>query len=163
MREKFSEQIRNILGGERVLYCYQCGTCTAGCPSAWITQTYNPRQFILKALLGLRDAVVKDEKLWLCTTCHTCSERCPQDVHVDEALVVMRNIAVKEGKVPHAIKELARFVAETGRVVATTDGVNFLREKVALEPVKEIDSSDLPKILRKTGLGEVIGLKEAEE
>lgn len=156
MEENFSKEIKEILGGEKVNYCYQCGTCTASCPSARFTKIYNPRQFILKALLNMKEKVLNDENLWKCTTCHTCGEECPQEVHVDSALTVMRTIAVKEGYCPESFLQLAKFVAETGRTVQIGEGVNFLREKVGLSPLEIIDSSDYLKIMKKTGLYEIV-------
>lgn len=159
MQKKFKDEIKAILGGERVNYCYQCGTCTACCPSARFSKIYNPRQFILKALLGMKENILNDKNLWLCTTCHTCGEECPQKVKVDSALVVMRTIAVREGYVPESFCIIAKTVADTGRTVQSGEGVDFLREKVGLKPLNKTNNEDVIKIMKKTGLYEILEKK----
>ena len=49
--------------------CYQCGTCTASCPSA-PRSSYRIRKFVRRALLGLEEESLVDPDLWLCTTCY---------------------------------------------------------------------------------------------
>ncbi|MHA1535812.1 MAG: 4Fe-4S dicluster domain-containing protein, partial [Promethearchaeota archaeon] len=62
-------------------YCYQCSTCSGGCPIALITNgKYNPRKIIEEAILGLHDKLIEsqDPNPWLCSTCQKCVELCPQ-------------------------------------------------------------------------------------
>lgn len=159
MQKKFKEEIKDIFGGESINYCYQCGICTASCPSNRFSKIYNPRQYILKALLGMKEDIINDKNLWVCTTCHTCSEACPQKVKVIEGLMAIRTIAVKEGYVPESFCIIAKTVIDTGRTVQIGDGVNFLREKVGLKPLSSINSDDIIKIMKKTGLYEIIEKK----
>ena len=52
-------------------YCYQCSTCSGGCPVALITKgKYNPRKIIEEAILGLQEKLVEKQKpnSWLCLT-----------------------------------------------------------------------------------------------
>ncbi len=56
---------RNVLlkmhGALSLSYCYQCGTCSGGCPVAKETNgKYNPRRIIEKSLLGMKDKLIKD-------------------------------------------------------------------------------------------------------
>ena len=45
-------------------YCYQCSTCSGGCPIALITNgEYNPRKIIEEAILGLEEKLVENETL----------------------------------------------------------------------------------------------------
>ncbi|MGA7797039.1 MAG: 4Fe-4S dicluster domain-containing protein, partial [Methanoregula sp.] len=59
--------------------CYQCGTCTGSCPSA-PRSTYRIRKFMRRAVLGLENEALNDPDLWLCTTCYSCTDRCPRDI-----------------------------------------------------------------------------------
>jgi L-lactate utilization protein LutB len=79
---------------EELLYeCYECARCTGSCPAALAVDGFNPRNFLLTCLrLGL-DAVVSDEKLWCCTTCHVCEDRCPQMLDVTDLLMTLMNEA----------------------------------------------------------------------
>ena len=68
-------------GLETVKHCFQCGTCSGGCPSGRRTP-YKVRQIVRKCLLGLKEEVITDDALWMCTTCYTCQERCPRSVTI---------------------------------------------------------------------------------
>ena len=52
--------------------CYQCARCTGSCPAVMVTdKAIGPREMLLRCLdLGHR-AVVEDEGLWYCATCHS--------------------------------------------------------------------------------------------
>lgn len=152
---KFREEIKNILGGERVSYCFQCGICTGFCPSARFSKTYNPRKIILRSLLGMKEFVTKDKWLWLCTNCYSCEEFCPQNVHIGSALIAVKNIAAEEGNIPPRFIENAKILEKSGRI-ASLMGVDRLRNKVGLKPIEELDSSDLLKIMKKSGFDKLI-------
>ena len=77
---KFKYELSKVQGSEKILQCFQCGTCTSDCPIAKFSDTYRPRQIIRMAQLGLKERVLKSETLWLCASCFTCTDRCPQDI-----------------------------------------------------------------------------------
>ena len=76
--------------------CYQCGKCTAGCPTA-SEMDYPPHQIIRGVQLGMRDVVLSSRTIWLCAACETCSTRCPQDVDPAGVMDALRRIAYTEG------------------------------------------------------------------
>jgi heterodisulfide reductase subunit C len=94
----FKNEILNEPGGEHLTACYQCSTCTLGCPISEIIPSYNPRKTIQMSLLGMRNEVLTDPDLWICAICQTCTARCPQNVVVGDVLAVIRRIAEKEAK-----------------------------------------------------------------
>ena len=65
--------------------CFQCGTCTGGCPSGRRT-AIRTRKIIRNALLNM-DEVLNDIDIWLCTTCYTCFERCPRSVPITDIII----------------------------------------------------------------------------
>jgi len=83
-------------GADRIRTCIQCGTCSSVCPSGRRT-AFRTRELMRKALLGLKDEVLSSPDLWLCATCLTCLERCPRQIKVTDAIIIMRNMAVEEG------------------------------------------------------------------
>ncbi|WP_407378766.1 4Fe-4S dicluster domain-containing protein, partial [Methanobrevibacter sp.] len=83
-------------GIETVKHCFQCGTCGGGCPSGRRTP-YKVRQIVRKCLLGLKEEVITDDALWMCTTCYTCQERCPRSVKIVEIIKKARNVAAHAG------------------------------------------------------------------
>ncbi len=92
----FKNEILNEPGGEHLTACYQCSTCTLGCPITEIVPSYNPRKIIQMSLLGMRNEVLSNPDLWICAICQTCTARCPQDVVVGDVLAAIRRIAEKE-------------------------------------------------------------------
>ncbi len=93
MDPKFKYEISKMHGGEKLMRCFQCGTCTSDCPIARFSDTYRPRQIIRMTQLGLKDRVLNSDTLWLCASCFTCTDRCPQDVEVASVIRVLRNLA----------------------------------------------------------------------
>jgi heterodisulfide reductase subunit C len=111
---KFKYEISKMHGGEKLLRCFQCGTCTSDCPVARFSETYRPRQIIRMAQLGLKERVLNSDTLWLCAACFTCTDRCPQDVEVASVIRVLRNLAAEKGMVPLVFKEQACSILESG-------------------------------------------------
>ncbi len=118
-------------GIETVDHCFQCGTCGGGCPSGRRTP-YRVRQIVRKCLLGLREEVVSDPALWMCTTCYTCQERCPRSVKIVDIIKMARNEAAKAGYMADAHKATGSFVIKTGHGVPINDKTKALRTEIGL-------------------------------
>ncbi len=82
--------------------CIQCGKCTGGCPIAAKTH-FNIRDLIYRMLIEERFDLEESQTIWDCTTCYTCSTRCPKDVHPADVVMKLRNMLVEDGKVPRTI------------------------------------------------------------
>lgn len=109
--------------------CHQCGVCTATCPVREIEEKFNPRKIIKLAKLGLKDLVLDNEFIWLCSMCFMCEERCPQDVKPPDVMTVLRNIAAKENKIPTNVVKLMEVLAENGRIYPLDDFMLEIREE----------------------------------
>lgn len=79
--------------------CYQCGKCSAGCPMSY-TMDWTPAQLIHAIRLGLKDLVLNSKTMWMCSSCHTCTTRCPQEVDIARVMDAVKIIAVSEGVKP---------------------------------------------------------------
>lgn len=119
-------------GIETVDHCFQCGTCGGGCPSGRRTP-YKVRQIVRKCLLGLREEVVSDPALWMCTTCYTCQERCPRSVKIVDIIKMARNEAAKAGYMADAHKATGSFVIKFGHGVPINDKTKDLRKAIGLD------------------------------
>ena len=108
-------------GGVNIKKCFSCGTCTAGCPVREVTDRYNPRKIIRMALLGMKKEVLSSQFIWLCSSCYTCYERCPQDVRIPELMNAIKNIAAREGYLPPAMKIQLDLLSSFGRLLEITD------------------------------------------
>jgi heterodisulfide reductase subunit C len=145
----FRNEIAAEPGGERFMQCFSCGTCVAGCPVAGRTNKYNPRRIIRMALLGMRQEVLTSEFVWLCSSCYTCHERCPQDVHIPEVMNAIRNIAAREGHVPKTFRQQAQLLGDHGRLYEITDFENERRAERGLPPIYE-EAGAVKRILVRT-------------
>jgi len=120
--------------------CFQCGTCVSSCPAKIYSGHFSPREFILECLHGLQEKVINDD-LWRCLTCHNCNERCPQDVNPYKVIVLLKNIAIREGLVSEEKRNelIAAFnhVIETGCAYPQSDLSKQMRSDKGLKPVKE--------------------------
>jgi heterodisulfide reductase subunit C len=138
-------------GGENIKRCFSCGTCTGGCPVREVTDTYNPRRIIRMALLGLKKEVLSSQAIWLCSSCYTCFERCPQNVKIPELMNAIKNIAVREGFLPPSMRVQLELLSSFGRLLEITDFENDKRKELDL-PLIQGKTEDVKKILEKTGL-----------
>lgn len=149
-------KITQIAGGENLLNCYACGTCTAGCPVRALDERYNPRRIIRMAILGEEEALLAGNEIWLCTSCYTCQERCPQDVKITDLIIALRNMAVEAGHSPNGVTMQSKLVAQFGRLYELSDFDNKKREKMGL-PALQIQFDEVqrvfPKTLKKTDGG----------
>lgn len=148
---RFRHEVMRFPGGETLKICFQCGTCTSSCPVARFSDSYRPRQILQMAQLGMRSRVLSSDTLWLCAACFTCTDRCPQGVEVASVLRTLRNMAVKEGFVPAAYRELASNVLGTGYAYKITKMRLRKREELGLPPLPEVDLGALAKLTMATG------------
>ncbi len=95
---QFKYEVADQPGGEGLLRCFACGTCTASCPIQEINEDYSPRKIIRMILLGMRKEVLTSEFIWHCANCNTCYEHCPQDVRFTEISHVIKKMALKEAE-----------------------------------------------------------------
>lgn len=83
---------------QRIMDCYQCGKCTAGCPAA-PSVDMTPRQVMRGIQLGLEDDVLGSSMIWLCLSCQTCTARCPCEIDIARVMESLRLMSAKRGKV----------------------------------------------------------------
>jgi heterodisulfide reductase subunit C len=151
----FKYEIAKEPGGENFMRCFQCGTCTGGCPINDIDPEYNCRRIIRMALLGLREEVLKSKLIWYCSTCYTCYERCPQDVKITEVMNALKNIATREGFIHPSFKAQVDALQKHGRLIEISEFEERVRAKAGLKPI--LDSSDeVKKIFKITEIDEEI-------
>jgi heterodisulfide reductase subunit C len=156
LNRRFRQEIVAEPGGERFMHCFSCGTCVAGCPVAGQTETYNPRRIIHMALLGMRQEVLTSQFVWLCSTCYTCYERCPQDVNIPELMNAIRNIAVREGHIPPAFRQQAALLHNYGCLYEITSFENERRAEAGLPPIHQ-RADDVHHILVRCGVVQEAG------
>ncbi|MDO8684418.1 MAG: 4Fe-4S dicluster domain-containing protein [Armatimonadota bacterium] len=169
--DAFRKQVES-LSGEKVMQCYQCGECTAGCPMAFAMDIM-PNRVMRMVQLGLAKPILESSSIWLCAGCETCATRCPRLVALSKVMDTLRQIAISEGKPSE--KNIAAFheifigaIAQHGRVhevgmlgrykMVTRDifsdmglGLKmFLKGKLKLMPDKIKGAQEVREIIRKS-------------
>jgi heterodisulfide reductase subunit C len=91
----FLEEVRAIPGGEKIVDCIQCGTCSGSCPTSYLMED-SPRDLFYKIRAGLRDEVLKSPDIWLCTSCYMCYVRCPKNIKVTDIMYALKRLSSKE-------------------------------------------------------------------
>ena len=147
MDPKFKYEVSKILGAEKLMVCFQCGTCTAGCPIARFSDTYRPRKLLRMVQLGLKNQILSSEVIWNCAGCDTCIDRCPQDVELLSIMTVIRNLAAKVGNIPGFLKEIASVLSKTGYIYEIPEIRLDEREDDGLPPLPKCDGEKIKKIL----------------
>ena len=116
-------------------------------------------EIILRYMLyGEQEEVLADEKLWCCTTCHACQERCPHEITISGLLTHIMNLAARRGNLPRPLKENIKLMAETGWSVKATSHSDRIREQLGLKPLKHPDTAEIRSILCEAGLEEILDL-----
>ncbi len=107
--------------GERVSVCYQCKSCSSGCPVSF-AMDYLPHQIIHMIRMGQKEDVLKSNSIWVCASCETCTTRCPNDIDVakimDSLKMASRKSGLKKGdKRPAAFHtSVLTMIKTTGRI-----------------------------------------------
>ena len=120
-----------------------------------LSDEYNPRKIIRMILLGMRDKVLSSDFVWLCSTCYTCRERCPQDVRISDIMIAVRNIAVKEGHIHPSYLRQLELIKTQGKLYEIDEFDNRRRERAGLPPLP-MRNEHSGKILEATGLSKLL-------
>jgi heterodisulfide reductase subunit C len=149
-------EVANTPRGRGVLACIQCGRCTSSCPVARVTEEHNPRKLMEMIILGLRSDVLSERLPWYCLSCFTCLDRCPQGGDVGEVMFAIRNLTVREGRIPEGVLIQAKSLFENGRVVTASRMALIQREKYGLNEEPSVDVEAVRRILKKTRFDKLI-------
>jgi len=158
----FKYEVSKIPGAEKLMLCFQCGTCTADCPVARFSGSYRPIQILRMAQLGMKERVLSSDDIWLCATCFTCTDRCPQGVEFASVLRALRNMAVEEGIIPPGFKEIASIVLKTGLANEITKLRLKKREEAGLPPLPGSNPERMTKLADIVGFSKLIEKKETK-
>jgi len=123
-----------------------------------VLKCYGPRETLLRCLNLGQEAVITDERVWYCTTCQVCEDRCPQEINISELLTAIFNLAAQRGNLPEKIKFSVDMIAKTGRSLIVNEKVMKDRKKLALPALEPLNLEEIEGILKKTGLNEEIEL-----
>ena len=90
----FAGQVKE-LSGVNFNRCYQCLTCTLGCPVLF-AMDYLPNQILRMIQLGAKSEALQSATIWLCASCETCATRCPYEIDIPRLMDTLRQMALQE-------------------------------------------------------------------
>jgi heterodisulfide reductase subunit C len=117
----FLDEVKATPGGEHILACIQCGTCTGSCPMAPHME-YPPRKIIAMIRAGKRDEVLSSNSMWFCLSCYMCTARCPRGVRPTEIAHALESLANQQGfriggtSTPSFYRSFVSSIRSNGRV-----------------------------------------------
>ncbi len=82
---------------EMLSSCIQCGTCTGSCPNAFAMDK-TPRHLWRMVLMGYTDEIFRTHTFDLCSSCYTCTLRCPRGLPLTDAMAALKQSAAKENQ-----------------------------------------------------------------
>jgi heterodisulfide reductase subunit C len=117
----FLDEVKATPGGEHILACIQCGTCSGSCPMA-DDMEYPPRKIIAMIRAGMRDEVLSSNSMWFCLSCYLCTTRCPRGVKPTELAHALESLASQQGfriggtSTPTLYRSFVGSIRDNGRV-----------------------------------------------
>ena len=166
LNKDFRYEISEKVGAKSLLKCIQCGVCSSGCT---VTEYVDmqPHRVVASCLLGLKEEVLSSNAIWTCSLCHRCTERCPKNVDYSFILALLRNMAVKEGKVPREYSSTVEVIYDNGFVVPYTAGmkqtIDRRRDKLGLPEIIPPNLDEIRFIIEETGLANLVKKKESDK
>ncbi len=85
--------------GNWVKMCMQCGVCAGSCPFGphW---EHSPQKLFMMIRAGQRDAVLRSDAMWMCTSCYNCVVRCPRQLPITQIMHGLATYAHRLGLAP---------------------------------------------------------------
>jgi len=103
LKDVFLQDVYGIPGGEKIKECIQCGTCSASCPTSY-AMDYPPREIIAAFRAGLLEKVLMSNTIWLCSSCYSCTVRCPSGIKLTDIMYELKRLAIEFGLTPKKAK-----------------------------------------------------------
>jgi len=99
LTKRFLDEVLAIPGGEKIMGCIQCGTCSASCPTSFAME-YAPRQIIAALRADRIHDVLRSNTVWLCASCYSCAVRCPAGIPFTDVMYELKRLGQKQGIIP---------------------------------------------------------------
>jgi len=93
------------LSMENQYSCYQCGKCSAGCPSAPFMELL-PNQVMRLLQFGKVERILETNTPFACCSCFVCSSRCPKGIDVAAIMESLRQLSLRAKKDDFDVKDV---------------------------------------------------------
>ena len=74
--------------------CIQCGTCSGSCPNEF-AMDHTPRMLWRLVLRGEVEEIFESKTFIMCSSCYTCTLRCPRSIPVTDAMAGLKQVAAR--------------------------------------------------------------------
>ncbi|MFZ7103640.1 MAG: 4Fe-4S dicluster domain-containing protein [Peptococcaceae bacterium] len=142
--QDFTREIMSYPGGEKIMACMQCGTCTGSCPTSHAMQ-YTPRKLIALIRANQRDTVLGSLDIWKCASCYSCTARCPRGIKFTDIMYILKTLAAQE-RVKEA-RDITGFYASFQDLITKRGRMNeselILKFSFKTSPVKLLEFAPL--------------------
>lgn len=119
--QKFRSEVKDLIKSFDFGNCLACGMCTAGCPYSDLIPGHDPRIFLRKVLMGMREEALSDPYVFYCNMCERCTVECPMQVNI---AVLVRNIRgnfYNREQYPGFLQKVVNEQLETGNQMSVDD------------------------------------------
>lgn len=82
--------------GIQASVCYQCRKCSNGCPLTF-AMDHPPDRILRLLLLGQADQALHSRTIWVCSSCETCTTRCPNGIDIAGLMDYLKQEACRRG------------------------------------------------------------------
>jgi len=119
-------------------FCEQCDKCAVGCPISLVVEGYSPSQIVADVRSGRVKELLRSDIIWICTSCLTCKERCPDETSPYDIVMILRNLSARIGyHFPKGYKDADKKLNRLGiiqepQMIQTKTGWRFDREDLGL-------------------------------
>ncbi len=113
-------EIVGLPGGDALLTCIQCGTCSATCPVS-VYMDHTPRKIIAMTRAGFKHDVLRCFTIWLCASCYACTVDCPRQIKITDLMYTLKRKAIEARvypprfPIPVLAHEFFHIIARRGR------------------------------------------------
>jgi len=134
----FREEVKGLIHDFDFGNCLSCGMCTAGCPFSDLVSGLDPRRFVRKLLLGLREEVLSDPFVFLCNMCERCTIECPMGIKMGALVRTVRGHFYTREQYPGFLQKVVQEQLETGNQMSVTpeeflETLDWLQEELQQE------------------------------
>jgi len=142
--ETFYASLLDILDGERIQACLQCGTCSGICPFGYLMD-YPPSKMISALRAGYFDKVITNDSIWMCVSCYACTKSCPAKIPLTLGLMTRtKEELLLAGNVPMELQDALQNTHRYGNPLGESPRKRALWTRGIEPPVKVLSQANRP-------------------
>ena len=94
VHNEFAKKVE-LISGQNLFACYQCGNCTAGMSGRLCHGDRAPPGHSVYPS-GLEEEVLGVNTFWLCASCLQCTSRCPKGIDIARVMDALRMVVLRK-------------------------------------------------------------------